>query len=78
MSASWLLRRGGAGRPAGHRHGRGTRVLVLSPDIEQLLARLLGGLLGLPVLDEDPLMLEFHGDSPDPVECRETGGISRH
>ena len=30
------------------------RVLVLSPDIEPLLARLLGGLLGLPVLDEDP------------------------
>ena len=51
---------------------------ALSPGIEQLLARLLGGLLGLPVLDEDPLMVEFHGDSPDPVECRETSGISRN
>jgi hypothetical protein len=30
------------------------RVLVLSPDIEPRLVRLLGGLLGLPVLDEDP------------------------
>ena len=42
-------------------------VLVLSPDIEPLLVRLLGGLLGLPVLDEDPLMVEFHGNSPDSV-----------
>ena len=54
------------------------RVLVRSPDIEPRLVRLLGGLLGLPVLDEDPLMVEFHGDGPDSVECRETSGISRN